>query len=341
MVQLYISDSVARIGYSQNRITVFTEATGEMSYPIETIDGVTIFGQPSMSTRFIAELLRREIELQMFSTDGRYFGRLAGPISGNAARQRAQVRLTADEVFSLAISKRIVDSKLRNQAALLRAYDREDVDLAPSFRTIQHSLTWIKRASSIPEVIGHEGNAAKLYFSALASLVPAPFAFSGRSTRPPRDPFNSMISLGYSILYKNVIGAVERHALNPCFGFLHRDGVGHATLASDLVETWRALIVDDTVLQLMINGQVSRDMFRTDHSTGGVHGLRETTRIMVSAFGAKVARAAPYLGQDRKRYTFQYALDLQVQGLVRAIEQDDPNQFSPLATMADVIDDVD
>ncbi|MBZ4364503.1 CRISPR-associated endonuclease Cas1, partial [Mycobacterium tuberculosis] len=85
--------------------------------------------------------------------------------------------------------------------------------------------------------------------------------FQGRSTRPPLDAFNSMVSLGYSLLYKNIIGAIERHSLNAYIGFLHQDSRGHATLASDLMEVWRAPIIDDTVLRLIAAGAVATPAF--------------------------------------------------------------------------------
>ncbi|MFR3345339.1 MAG: CRISPR-associated endonuclease Cas1 [Anaerobutyricum sp.] len=41
--------------------------------------------------------------------------------------------------------------------------------------------------------------------------------------------------------------------LNPYFGFIHRDAEKHPTLASDMIEEWRAIIVDATAMS-MING---------------------------------------------------------------------------------------
>ena len=72
-------------------------------------------------------------------------------------------------------------------------------------------------------MIGFEGQAAKYYFKGLSACIDENFTFQGRNRRPPRDEFNSMISLGYSILMNEVYCKVEMKGLNPYFGFIHRD----------------------------------------------------------------------------------------------------------------------
>lgn len=79
------------------------------------------------------------------------------------------------------------------------------------------------------------------------------YAFKGRSKLPPKDEFNSMISLGYSLLLNDKYSKVENRGLNPYFGFLHSDREKHPTLISDMMEEWRAVLIDSLVMS-MING---------------------------------------------------------------------------------------
>lgn len=74
MVQLYVSDSVSRISFADGRVIVWSEELGESQYPIETLDGITLFGRPTMTTPFIVEMLKRERDIQLFTTDGHYQG---------------------------------------------------------------------------------------------------------------------------------------------------------------------------------------------------------------------------------------------------------------------------
>lgn len=303
MVQLYVSDSVSRISFADGRVIVWSEELGESQYPIETLDGITLFGRPTMTTPFIVEMLKRERDIQLFTTDGHYQGRISTPDVSYAPRLRQQVHRTDDPAFCLSLSKRIVSRKILNQQALIRAHTSGQ-DVAESIRTMKHSLAWVDRSGSLAELNGFEGNAAKAYFTALGHLVPQEFAFQGRSTRPPLDAFNSMVSLGYSLLYKNIIGAIERHSLNAYIGFLHQDSRGHATLASDLMEVWRAPIIDDTVLRLIADGVVDTRAFSKNSDTGAVFATREATRSIARAFGNRIARTATYIKGDPHRYTF-------------------------------------
>jgi CRISPR-associated protein Cas1 len=328
-MQLYITDSAAKVGLRENRIVVVSDEAGEQSFPIEGIEGVSLFGLPYVSTKLMSELLRRNIDLLFYSTDGHYFGRFYNPENVNVARQKTQARLSSSMSFRLPLAKRIIRAKIVNHAALLRSYDTGGILSDSDYSGLRHSYKWLNGANTPEEVMGFEGNAAKAYFAALAKLVPAAFAFNGRSKRPPRDAFNSMISFGYSMLFRNIIGSVERHGLNPYFGFLHTDREGHPSLVSDLMEEWRALIVDDTVMQLVISSAVTPEMFEP-HDSGAVYMSREGIHTLTKAMGSKMSRSRPYIAGDEQRYGFQYALDLQICQLIRALDAEDPTLYEPV-----------
>lgn len=159
MVQLYVSDSVSRISFADGRVIVWSEELGESQYPIETLDGITLFGRPTMTTPFIVEMLKRERDIQLFTTDGHYQGRISTPDVSYAPRLRQQVHRTDDPAFCLSLSKRIVSRKILNQQALIRAHTSGQ-DVAESIRTMKHSLAWVDRSGSLAELNGFEGNAA-------------------------------------------------------------------------------------------------------------------------------------------------------------------------------------
>lgn len=327
-MQIYVSDSVSQISYRAGRVIVHTAENGDSEYPIETVDGMTIFGRPQMSTPFILEMLKRQLGIHLFDTDGHYKGRIAAPQATHAARLRTQVRCAEDRDFCLAVSKSLIATKIGQQQALIAAHQSDRADLTSQQSVMRHSLRCVHKAETLAELNGFEGNAAKGYLAALQHIVPTEFAFTGRSRRPPTDPFNSMLSLGYSLLYKNVIGAIERHGLNAYIGYLHQDSRGHATLASDLMEVWRVPVIDDRMLRLVAEQQVPADGFTTDPDTGAVYGTRETTRAIARAVGNRLARTATYINGDPHRYTVQYALDLQIESLVRALDIGNPTQLA-------------
>ena len=97
--------------------------------------------------------------------------------------------------------------------------------------------------------------AAAKYFPALTSILKDPMGFTNRNRQPPRDPVNSMLSFGYTLLFYNIFALAKSHGLHPYVGFFHEMRSGHPALVSDLIEEFRAPIVESLVLYL-VNSKV-------------------------------------------------------------------------------------
>ena len=162
-------------------------------------------------------------------------------------------------------------------------------------------------------------------------MVQEELRFKGRSTRPPKDPVNSMLSFGYSFLYRNIIGAVERHGLHPHFAFMHKAARGHAALASDLVEDLRAPIVDRVVMELVNSGEVVPGDFITNEQ-GAVYMSRGLMGRFTAALSQLVVRGEPYLSSygDSRSYGFQAMLDRKLDSAIEAIDTGDATLYRPL-----------
>ena len=113
---------------------------------------------------------------------------------------------------------------------------------------------------SVEEMLGFEGNAARLYFGAFAGMIKTengeavaefPFDFRTRNRRPPRDAVNALLSLGYSLLAKDLTIACYAVGFDPYVGFYHQLRFGRPALALDLMEPFRPLIVESAVLQVI------------------------------------------------------------------------------------------
>lgn len=218
MSLLYINENGAVIGIDGCRCTIKYADGIKRSLPIESLEAITIMGKSQMTTQCTAECLKRGIPVSYFSKGGVYFGRLQSTGHINVARQRKQCALY-DTEFSIKLAKRIIDAKLRNQSVVLRRYEKsKGLQLDEIQKMLSVCRAKVFRCDSIPEIIGYEGQGAKYYFKGLAQCVDKPFQFKGRSRRPPLDEFNSMLSLGYSILMNEVYCKIETKGLNPYFG---------------------------------------------------------------------------------------------------------------------------
>ena len=129
----------------------------------------------------------------------------------------------------------------------------------------------IPTIESIEVLLGYEGQGAHLYFQALGALIEEPFVFTKRVRRPPTDPVNSLLSLGYTLVFQNMYSLLLAIGLHPHFGNLHVKSKNHPALVSDLIEEWRAPLVDSLVTYL-VNYQVfSPDDFSPPDERGGVY----------------------------------------------------------------------
>lgn len=259
MSLLYVNENGAVIGIESNRCFVKYSDGLKKTIPIETLESITIMGQAQMTTQCVQECLNRGIPVSYFSKGGSYFGRLQSTGHINVERQRQQCVLYETD-FALDFSKRIIQAKLKNQMVVLRRYEKsKNISVGESLKMLHICRQKIENCKTIPEIMGYEGQGAKAYFEGLAALIEPAFVFHGRNKRPPRDEFNSMISLGYSVIMNELYGKIEEKGLNPYFGFLHRDKEKHPTLASDLMEEWRAVIVDSTVMSMINGHEIQKD----------------------------------------------------------------------------------
>lgn len=297
--------------------------------PVETVDSISIFSKAQMTTQCTEECLKRGIPVSYYSKSGKYFGQLMSTGHVNVKRQRKQSVLYESD-FAVQFAKNIISSKIYNQLIVLKRYLRNsNVDLQNHLFQIKNAYKKIENCISVEEIMGYEGISARYYFDGLGKLVEPDFSFSKRSRRPPKDEFNSMLSLGYSILLNEIYGKILSKGLNPYFGFLHRDREKHPTLASDLMEEWRAVIVDSLVMSLINGHEIRKEHFSLG-ANGGYFLTGDGMKIFIRKFENKLKTSARYISYVDYSVSFRRAMDLQVNQLVKSIEEDNPNLYMPI-----------
>ena len=230
--------------------------------PKETLESIAIFGNTQMTTQCTRFCLDNGIRVGYFSKNGAYFGCLLSVGHINIKRLKKQIFLSEEKNFPLELSKKIIEAKINNQIVLAKRYLRtKPKDEEEALFQMQNAKKQVNSAISIEQVIGYEGIASRYYFQILSDIVDKKFQFKGRNRRPPKDPFNAMLSLGYTLLMYELYGEIESHGLNPYAGFLHQDKENHPTLASDMMEEWRAVIVDSVVMSLVQRYEISIEHF--------------------------------------------------------------------------------
>jgi CRISPR-associated protein Cas1 len=221
------------------------------------------------------------------------------------------------------VSRAIVGGKLRNCRALARRWTRTRPDI-PS-ELIERVDRAVDRAATAPDLAtlrGIEGEGTKNYFAvwrrALEPGSDSAMGFEKRTRRPPGDPVNAMLSLGYTLLTDNLMAACEVVGLDPYDGFFHADKYGRPALALDLVEEFRSVIVDSVVLNLVNREMLTAADFRPGRK-GGVYLKRKALRTFFQQYSSRLNTRRLHPGVGRK-LTYQQWFEVQARTLRETIE---------------------
>ena len=244
-------------------------------FPLHTLENILCFSRAGASPAFMGECARRGIGLCLFSPGGRFLCRAVGEACGNVLLRKQQYRLSDDAVSSCRIAKNMIlgkvfncrwsiDRTLRDHSLRVKEEPCRD-----AIRFLQEALERIPQEEDIDSLRGIEGECASVYFGVLDELIlnqKDAFSFHGRNRRPPLDPVNAMLSFGYTLLANDCANALEGVGLDPYVGFLHRDRPGRKSMALDIMEELRAILVDRFVLTQINNRQIRKEHFQLSES---------------------------------------------------------------------------
>lgn len=327
MSDLFVQKSDYFLGLSNQKIIIKNgrrEIESEIS--LHLVDNVLIFGKAQVSTQLLRVLAKENINVYYFTEEGKFLACLDSYRQEDFDKQEKQVRACLDQDFCLALSKEIVSAKVKHQLSLLKSYNQDGILSVDEFGRFHLTLQKIKESESISQIMGYEGRIAKSYFYYLSLLVPDSFRFYGRRRRPATDSFNCSLNFGYSILYSCFLGLIRKNGLSYGFGVLHQSHGHHACLASDLMEEWRPVIVDNTVLELLLREELKLEHFEKS-ADGTFLLIDEGRKIFIRAMRDRMLEIHQYIELDKKRYSFFYAADQQIKGLIRAFESLDSQSY--------------
>lgn len=331
MACLYVTEQGANLRAVDGKFVVECKDGKTKSVPIETLESVMVFGGGQMSLQAHRECLKRDIKVVFLLPTGKYAGKLEGASSGNALRIKKQIYLSDNEEQCLVLSKKILEAKINNQMVLVKRYARTSkADVSDEVKLMSAFRKNVGKTKDIEAAMGCEGMAAKEYFKALSKMIKKDFAFDGRSKRPPKDAFNAMISLGYTILSNEIYAEIEAKSLSPFVGFMHKLKSQHAALASDLLEEWRATIVDAVVFSMIQGNEISIDEFRVDPDGEGVWMSKEGKKKLITKLEKKMHTESDYLSYIDGKMDFRQAVWHQIKTIASCVESGDFEEYCPI-----------
>lgn len=302
MLPLYVQANNAHIAKKGETLTITEEDGPTTTARLIDVSQVVLMGNVRITTPCLHELMRREIPVTWHSYGGWFLGHTMGLGHKNVELREAQYRASFDSVVSLGVARSLVAAKIRNSRTMMRRNWRGEEEARERvLNTLRRLVERTRHANDLGTLLGLEGEAAAVYFRAFAGLLgpragdakdaaaPLPaFRFDRRNRRPPTDPVNALLSFAYSMLTRTFTVMLSGIGFDIYRGFYHQPRYGRPALALDLMEPFRPIVADSTVLQAINNGEVKPDDFL--HGGAGTALKPGGRKRFIAAFERRLAQ---------------------------------------------------
>jgi len=309
MATLYIDRKEVALRHKGKSLEL-RQADGEIRrVPFKMVERIVVHGSVETDTGTLGALADAGIDVALLTGRfGRCQASLTGRFGNDVQRRIAQYRAHLDPVVSSTIAASLLRRKLAAQQRLLSSAERLRPDrrhpLIKGRRALQQLRTRIARENmTLEQLRGLEGAAAAAYFSAYRQLFPESLGFTARRRRPPPDPVNALLSLGYTLLYAESVKSVHAAGLDPFLGYLHEPAHGRESLAADFMEPLRPRI-DALVWRLFRDRELRDEHF---------------TRQEGSCLLGKTGRARFYAAYEEEAAALRRWLRLFTHGFIRRL----------------------
>lgn len=329
---MYVQARGAKIAKKGDLLEVSVDDEPGATARLMDVSQLVLQGSVYLTAPALHELMARQIPVTWLSHGGWFLGHTVGLGHKNVELRTAQYRASFDDLHCLRIARDLVASKIRNQRTLLRrnwkATDGEPEAMPETLLSeFRQDIDAAERARSLEALLGIEGNAAARYFRHFRQMIsperradpPAGtpsghdgalwgFDFTRRTRRPPADAVNALLSYAYSMLARTLAVTLTAVGFDALRGYYHQSRYGRPALALDMMEPFRPLLADSTVLMVINNGEVGPEDFVC---AGDAVNLNERgRRAFIAAFERRLAQEIthPVFG-----YAAQYRQILEIQ----------------------------
>lgn len=272
MSSLYLDRKNLGVKLDGQALALYEDGVKKGTVPLHLLERVVLRGNVQLESRVLGALSERNIGLLVLSgRNTEATAMLAARSHSDALRRLGQYHTSLNEDLRTPLARWLVLVKVRAQQQLLSDALSARADLRHPLTAALKTLNGISAqlredsvAISLASLLGFEGAAAAAYFGAYTHLFADSLNFSGRKKRPPPDPVNACLSLGYTLLHYDAVRACHTVGLDPMLGFYHDVSFKRESLACDLMEPLRPLM-DRWVWQLFRERQLRPEHFSDDN----------------------------------------------------------------------------
>lgn len=235
---------------------------GQPKYiPIEGVSDLYVFGALTVNSALVNFLGKQQVSVHFFDYYEHYTGSfqpkeylLAGKM------QLCQTLAFHDADKRMAIARKFIEGASFNMVKNLRYYENRGQDLEGVIEAIGRYQQQISLGNDVPYLMGIEGNIRQVYYQGF-DLILKDFEMGGRSKRPPTNEINTLVSFGNMMCYSVCLDQIYHTQLNPTISFLHDPGYRRYSLALDISEIFKPLLVDRTIFRLINKKELQKNDF--------------------------------------------------------------------------------
>lgn len=284
--------------------------------PITGLETLFVFGSLDANSALYNFLGKHQVAVHFFDHYEHYTGSfqpkeylLAGKV------QLEQTRTHLDVKRRLHLAKGFVEGASANMVRNLRYYGGRGRNLDNALEAIELYRVGIKESLDIPSLMGLEGNCRQAYYGAFDDIL-RDFSFEKRMKQPPGNELNALISFGNMVCYTQVLDAIYHTQLNPTISFLHEPGARRYSLALDVAEVFKPILVDRTIFSLINKRELQSKHF--DIALNGCFLNNVGKQIYLKSLDERLKETIQHRNLGKK-VSYKYLLRLECYKLVKYI----------------------
>lgn len=291
--------------------------TGTPKYiPVEGVSDLFCFGALDANSALYNFLGKAGIAVHFFDYYEHYTGSfmpkdylLAGKM------QIEQTKHHTSKLKRLVLAQKFVEGAAFNILKNLRYYQSRGKNLLPIIERIEGYCSLVPSTAEIDILMGIEGNIRQQYYSAF-DLILNDFAMNGRSKQPPKNEVNALVSFGNMMCYTLCLGQIFHTQLNPTISFLHQPGYRRYSLALDIAEIFKPLLVDRVIFRLLNKRELQAKDF--DQQLNAITLKESGRKVFVRAFEEKLNETIKHRALNRN-VSYKHLVKLECYKLTKHI----------------------
>ncbi len=281
--------------------------SGKQEISAKKVEQIIITTATALTTDALELAVENNIDITFLKRNGRPFGRVWHSKMGSISTIRKKQLDLDSNPLGTELVKEFLIQKIKNQVEHLNllSMNRRDERKELIKESVQKINIQIRNIEAIKlndkicdirnSIQGYEGTASRIYFKVLSDILPAKYAFNGRSKNPAKDKFNCMLNYGYGIMYGNVERACILAGLDPYIGIMHTDNYNRTALVFDLIEMYRGYI-DKIVFKLFSTKKINDEQF--DEVEGGLYLNKFGKEVLITEYNLQMEAKIRYKGRN-------------------------------------------